>query len=115
MKKYPSKLVKIYKLMREMFPYGHPQFYWIVLELCQLHSNKSHDYGGATDPLYNLRQFGWKGVVVRLGDKFCRLKNFCEQAIFKVKNESVEDAFDDTAVYAILGKILKQEEDNKNK
>ena len=95
------------------YPYGHPLFYKIVDELCEIHSNKSHDYGGKADPLYNLRQFGWKGVVVREGDKFCRLKNFCEQGEFKVKSESIIDTFNDMAIYAILGRVLFEEENKK--
>jgi len=93
------------------YPYGHPRFYQIIDELCELHSNKSHDYGGKNDPLYNLRQFGWKGVIVREGDKFCRLKNFYEQGELKVKEESIIDTFKDMAIYAILGIILFEEKD----
>jgi len=96
------------------YPYGHPRFYQIIDELCETHSNKSHDYGGAEDPLYNLRQFGWKGVIVRLGDKFCRLKNFYEQGELKVKDEKIIDTFCDMAIYAVLGRILFEEENAKH-
>lgn len=94
--------------------YGHPMFYEILDELRDLHSRKNHDYAG-DDPLSNLEMCerggiaGWKGVVVRLTDKISRLLNFSKKGEFQVKNESVEDTFRDTAIYAILGLILFRE------
>jgi hypothetical protein len=51
----------------------------------------------------------WKGVVVRLGDKYSRLCNFAKKGKFEVKDESVEDTLKDLAVYGILALILYRE------
>jgi hypothetical protein len=82
-------------------------------ELIPLLEKKSHDYSGE-DMLSNLRDFGWKGVVVRLGDKYHRLKNFCKTGKYMVKDETVEDTLKDLINYGFLCLILKREED-KNK
>lgn len=91
-------------------PFGHKMFYDLLDEIAEIHSNKSHDYGGKENPLSNLSEFGWRGVIVRLGDKFCRLKNFYNQGELKVKDESVIDTLKDTAIYALLAIILYKEE-----
>jgi len=95
------------------YSYGHPKFYKIVEELCDLHSWKSKSYGKKDDPLFNLRLFGWRGVVVRLGDKFCRLKNFYDNPDMKLPDETIIDAFNDMSIYAALGRILYEEENKK--
>jgi len=94
--------------------HGHPKFYKILNDLAELHSNKSHDYANPEDPLFNLRMFGWRGVIVRLGDKFCRLKSFYEKGTFKVKDESIKDTLRDMAIYSILGIILYEDEHQSN-
>jgi hypothetical protein len=93
-------------------PYGHKRFYELLDLIAEIHSNKSHDYGGKEKPLSNLDEFGWKGVIVRLGDKFCRLKNFYRQGEFKVKGENLIDTFMDMAIYSLLG-IIEYEQENK--
>ena len=92
--------------------WGHPRFYELLKVMAEMHSNKSHDYASRQDPLYNLRQFGWKGVVVRLGDKFCRLKGFVEKGELKVKDESIIDTFLDNAIYSLLAIVLYEETKN---
>jgi len=91
-------------------PYGHKRFYELLDIIAEIHSNKSHDYGGKGSPLSNLEIFGWKGVIVRLGDKFCRLKNFYNQGEFKVKDENIKDTFIDMAIYSLLAIVLYEEE-----
>ena len=95
--------------------HGHPDFYVILNEMADLHSSKNHDYAG-DDPLSNLRtceEIGvpaWKGVLVRLMDKWSRLKQFAKQGVLEVKDESIEDTLMDNAVYSILCIILRREE-----
>ena len=67
---------------------------------------KGHDYSGEEDCLSNLRDFGFLGVVVRLGDKYNRLKNFVKQRTLQVKDESVVDTLLDTINYAFLAIIF---------
>ena len=94
---------------------GHPRFYELLERMAELHARKNHDYAGGSDPLRNLRRCAdagippWKGVIVRLSDKFDRLITFAELEHYAVKNESVADTFLDMAVYALLGLILFEE------
>jgi hypothetical protein len=94
--------------------HGHPRFYELLNEIAEIHSLKNHDYAGKDNPLANLKEFGWKGIVVRLGDKYFRLKNFVKSGELKVKDESIIDTFKDTAVYSLLAIILYEEE-NENR
>ena len=97
-----------------MKKYGHPKFYKLLEEIAELHSRKSRDYAG-DDPLSNLRDFGWKGVIVRLGDKWCRIKNFAEREKYEVKDESLKDTLMDNAVYSLLAWILYDDEESNKK
>jgi len=98
---------------------GHPMFYEILKQMEDIHSRKNADYTGEGDPLSNLRMCedagipAWKGVIVRLGDKYARLNTFAKKESYQVKDESVEDTFLDNAVYSILGLILYRESHGK--
>lgn len=74
---------------------------------------KGRDYSGTEDGMGNFKDFGWKGIVVRLGDKYHRLKNLtkAEAAV----NESVEDTLYDTINYAALALVMKMIEDTNAK
>ena len=88
-------------------------------ELKMLHDAKNHDYATASNPYKNLEgvtRIGiepWRGIVIRLMDKFERLEGFCRTRELAVKNESIEDTFKDIAVYSTLAMILfrKQQDD----
>lgn len=87
-------------------------------ELIPILRAKGHDYAGDGDTFGNLRDFGWKGIVVRLGDKYHRLKNFClsschsapdaESSLLKVKDENIEDTLKDLINYGFLTLVLKR-------
>lgn len=70
---------------------------------------KGRDYSGTEDGMSNFKDFGWKGIVVRLGDKYHRLKNLskAEAAV----NESVEDTLHDMIGYSALALVMKGIED----
>lgn len=93
--------------------YGHPMFYKLLEEMAQLHSRKNHDYAG-DDPLSNLRLcegFGvpaWKGVLVRMSDKWARLVQLATKEPRVVEEKDVDTALD-MAIYSLLYIILKQE------
>src|ERR1051326_5204250 len=82
---------------------GHHRFYELLLEIAALHANKSHDYAADKDPLSNLREceeFGvspFKGTLVRLSDKFSRIKQLASKEA-RVKDESIFDTLRDNAV-----------------
>ena len=82
---------------------------------------KNHDYSSDEDPFSNFREcegFGvpaaW-GVMVRLSDKFARLKNFFRKGTLLVRDESVEDTLIDIMNYAAILYALLKEEKTANK
>ncbi len=101
--------------------YGHPMFYELLEQMADLHSRKNHDYAGEADPLSNLRECekigipAWKGVIVRLQDKWKRLINFALTDKLKVKDETIEDTLFDNAIYSLLCIILRREQKKAGK
>lgn len=63
---------------------------------------KNNDYAGADDPFKNFREFGTLGFLVRMSDKWSRIKNLLGGTKQMVKDESVEDTLIDLATYSLL-------------
>ena len=83
----------------------------IIMELANMRKAKGHDYSGEADTLDNLREFGAFGVLVRVGDKFKRLKHFYKSGkILKVKEESALDTINDLINYSLYLRILFEQE-----
>lgn len=103
-----------YSVKREA---GDPRFHKILKEMAELHDRKQQDYGTSGDPLANIRgseQWGipaWIGAMVRANDKVKRLQTLAQKG--QLANESAVDSFMDLAVYAILARILFEENINK--
>jgi hypothetical protein len=76
----------------------------IIQELKEMRASKGHDYSSSEDTLENLRLFGCKGVVVRIGDKLMRLKSYMEKGL--LLNESAEDTMKDLINYALYLLIM---------
>ena len=55
----------------------------------------------------------WKGVAIRIGDKFSRLMSFVKQEELKVKDESIRDTLIDMANYALICAVLYDEAKDK--
>jgi len=97
--------------------FGHPEFYKVLEQMKETHSNKNHDYAGTEDCLANLKECEgmgiepWVGVALRIGDKWSRLKSFVRQGSLKVQDEKIEDTLIDMANYAVLCLILYREKD----
>ena len=72
------------------------------LALCQ---KKGADYSPEDDCLANLKEFGLPGIVVRLSDKFARLKNLVLSGK-NPENESILDTLQDIRIYCYLAEIL---------
>lgn len=70
-------------------------------ELRELMINKQRDYGHS-----NITDFGEYGVLVRLNDKVCRLKNLLGKK--EPKNESIDDSWMDIANYSIIALMLRK-------
>ncbi len=85
----------------------------LLAEIKELHDKKNHDYAQDTDPLSNFRRsqaFGvpaWKGILVRLSDKWSRIEQLASGKV--AKNESMRDSLMDNAVYSLLGILLLDE------
>ena len=88
-------------------------------ELKMLHDAKNHDYATAENPYKNLEGVSrigiepWRGIVIRLMDKFERVEQYCTNGELAIKSEGMEDTFKDIAVYSTLAMILfrKQQDD----
>lgn len=102
-----SYLERFEKLMNTFK--GHNDFVGILLDMVEMHSQKSNDYAQEESPFSNIELCerggmpAWKGVIVRLGDKYSRLLNALKGKLFKY--EGIEDAFLDNACYSIIGLI----------
>ena len=96
----------------------HPssqRFHDILAKLGDLHDKKQRDYGTDADPFNNIRasakEWGipaWVGAMLRATDKVRRLQKFADAG--KLANESVIDAFDDLAVYAVIARVMYEED-----
>jgi hypothetical protein len=82
--------------------------------MSDLMKSKNSDYSPESDALFNFRGFGWKGIVVRLGDKYSRLRTFV-LSNNPVQNERIEDTLLDNAIYSVLALIVKEDEDTANR
>ena len=71
----------------------------ICNELNSIYEQKNHDYG---DSFAILRKELPNSILVRIYDKYQRLKTLLEGADPKVKNESIEDTLMDLANYCIM-------------
>jgi len=92
---------------------GHPRFYELLDEMRRLHDAKAADYS-PDEPLENLRVSAewagiepWRGVLVRMGDKWMRLVNLCRRGgQHEVPDETVKDTALDLANYSLLFIVL---------
>lgn len=69
---------------------------------------KGRDYGKTDDSLSNLRDFGMFGVIVRMSDKWHRLRNaFAEnKKELAVADETIGDTLDDLLNYATIARYF---------
>ena len=96
-------------------------FYRLLENMKQVHDMKRHDYASQDDVFKNFRTCemagipAWKGVAIRIGDKFSRLMSFVKQNELKVKDESIRDTLIDMANYALICAILYDEKKESEK
>jgi hypothetical protein len=77
---------------------------------------KNHDYAGTGDALENLRDFGFFGIVVRMSDKFKRLKNFVRSGgVLAVPDETITETLRDIRNYAHLAEVMFRDEHAQKK
>jgi len=98
----------------------HPlsqKFHDLLKEMGEIRDRKGEDYGRDNDPYYNVRRgegWGvkpWVNAMVRASDKMVRLEQMADRG--SLSNEAARDSFLDLAVYALIGLILFEEEQEK--
>ena len=98
-------------------PARHPnsaRFHALLAEAAALHDRKQADYGAGDDPFANVRASedwgipGWVGAMVRLSDKVRRLQSLAGKG--HLVNEAAVDSFMDIAVYALIARVLYEQE-----
>jgi len=108
--------------------FGHPDFYKILEELADLHSEKNYQYATDKDPLSNFKSAGkmteklFKSniniplatALVYMSKQYDGILNIVGEGK-KNTIESLEDKLRDIAVYSILCIILNKEGNTKSK
>lgn len=95
---------------------GHPRFHDLLAIMGDMHSKKNSDYARKADSMSNFRMcegFGveaWRGAMVRMSDKWARLTVLATKDKPSVSDETFEDTLMDLAAYALLVRILREEQ-----
>lgn len=98
-------------------PVRHPnsaRFHELLAEAGRTHDAKQADYGRSDDPFANVRASvdwglpAWVGAMVRLTDKVRRLQSLAQKG--ELANEPAIDSFMDIAVYALIARVLYEQE-----
>jgi hypothetical protein len=79
------------------------EFTALTKKMRAITERKNNDYATDADPFRNFRTFAELGILVRMSDKFSRLRTAIEdKREFKVDDETLEDTCLDLANYALL-------------
>lgn len=78
------------------------EFLKVCFDNTKLFDKKQTDYGPS-----NIRGFGTFGVLVRMNDKFERLKTLFTKRRRKPQNESILDSFRDASIYGTIAILLE--------
>lgn len=80
---------------------------WEIMdEIGNLLISKQMDYGPGN--VNNAHGGPINGLLVRIGDKFERLKNLYKKDGIKPQHESIEDSFKDLANYGVIGLMVQR-------
>lgn len=95
---------------------GHPMFHQLLEKMRDIHNAKNADYGDGKQlgNFMEAEDFGveaWRGALVRLSDKYSRIKSLSKRLNQKgeVDSESFSDTLIDLANYALLTLVLYKE------
>jgi len=92
------------------YPASHKKFcadVWDIMdELGNLLITKQLDYGPGN--INNAHGGPINGLMVRIGDKFERLKNLLKKQQIKPQHEPIEDSFKDLANYGVIGLMIQR-------
>ena len=88
----------------------------IHAKICQsmtdLYKRKNHDYG---DSFAKMRKEFDNAILIRIYDKFSRLKTLKSGATQKVPDESIKDTLFDLANYCIMELVEMEVDENESK
>ena len=73
----------------------------VAIENVVVLDRKQRDYGSR-----NISEFGEMGILMRVWDKICRLKNLMGKE--SPKNESIDDSWLDMANYALIAILVRR-------
>ena len=95
--------------------YGDPRYYQLLQKMKETYSIKNHDYASNKDPMSNFKECeeigvdAFRGVLVRMSDKWSRIRQLTSKGTNLVKDESIEDTLKDLAVYALIAILLHRD------
>lgn len=101
--------------IKDNFPETEHEFQKILNTMYMTFCKKQFDYGPGNIAMGTQLKseeevnIALLGIIVRLNDKINRLVNLSTKHNFKAQNEPIEDAFLDTAVYAVMALIVKNQ------
>ena len=101
--------------IKDNFPETEHEFQKILNTMYMTFCKKQFDYGPGNIAMGTQLKseeevnIALLGIIVRLNDKINRLVNLSTKHNFEAKNEPIEDAFLDTAVYAVMALIVKNQ------
>jgi len=84
----------------------------ICQSMTDLYERKNHDYG---DSFAKMRKEFDNAILIRIYDKFSRLKTLKSGATQKVSDESIKDTLFDLANYCIMELIEMEMDENESK
>lgn len=82
----------------------------ICKSMTDLYERKNHDYG---DSFAKMRKEFDNAILIRIYDKFSRLKTLKSGASQKVSDESIKDTLFDLANYCIMELVEMEMDDNE--
>lgn len=89
------------------------EFRQIALELVELYTKKNADYGNSFEESIN--DFGISAALVRISDKYNRIKHLLKVPNTALVGESVEDTLKDLASYSIMTLLALKHKNYGNK
>ena len=84
----------------------------ICQSMTDLYERKNHDYG---DSFAKMRKEFDNAILIRIYDKFSRLKTLKGGAAQKVADESIKDTLFDLANYCIMELVEMEMDENESK
>lgn len=83
----------------------------IFQEMLETYKAKNKDYGDSFSKSY--KEFGLTAPIIRIGDKYQRLKTLSNTSEIQVKDESIRDTLKDLANYAVMTMVELDEQEPK--